>query len=330
MIASYSIKDVSFSYSNQPVLTINTLDIPASSVIALVGPNGSGKTTLLHLLAFLIIPQKGLLSFLGAKVSASDLINLRRRVGLLPQNPYLFKCSVLENVAIGLKLRGFSRREAKKMAIEGLKKVRMEGYESRWPNSLSGGEAQRVALARTLALNPEVFLFDEPANHLDLESVKRTEQLILNLNRNEKKTVVFTSHNLAFAQNLTDFVIHIFQGQVVPTAPYNLFRGQIQHGGKVFDAGAVQFDISKTTERGTCLMVDPSKISFSTQEEFVNLPNVFHGRIVSISLLRDVVKIEALAGEKFEIHAPISLDLASLGIGKDIWLHIGPNAMTLI
>ena len=95
MIASYSIKDVAFSYSNQPVLMINTLDIPASSVIALVCPNGSGKTTLLHLLAFLITPQKGSFSFFGAKVSASELIRLRRRVGLLPQNPYLFKCSVL-------------------------------------------------------------------------------------------------------------------------------------------------------------------------------------------------------------------------------------------
>ncbi len=330
MIASYSIKDVAFSYSNQPVLMINTLDIPASSVIALVGPNGSGKTTLLHLLAFLITPQKGSFSFFGAKVSASELISLRRRVGLLPQNPYLFKCSVLENVTIGLKLRGFSRREARKMAIEGLKKVRMEGYESRWPNSLSGGEAQRIALARTLALNPEVFLFDEPANHLDLESVKRTEQLILNLNRNEKKTVIFTTHNLSFAQNLTDFVIHIFQGQVVPTAPYNLFRGQIQHGGKIFDASAVQFDISKTTGRGTCLMVDPTKISISTQEEFANLPNAFHGRIISLSLLRDVVKIEAFAGEKFEIHAPTSSDITSLRIGREIWLHIGPNAMTLV
>ena len=330
MIASYSIRDITFSYLNQPALSINSLDIPASSVIALVGPNGAGKTTLLHLLAFLITPQKGSLSFLGTKVSTSDLVNLRRKVGLLPQNPYLFKCSVLENVAIGLKLRGFSRRESRKMAIEGLKKVRMEGYESRWPNSLSGGEAQRVALARTLVLNPEVFLFDEPANHLDLESVKRTEQLILDLNRNEKKTIVFTTHNLTFAQNLTDFVIHVFQGQIVPTAPYNLFRGQIQYGGKIFDTGAIQFNISKTTGQGTCLLVDPSKIYFSTKEEFVNLPNVFQGRIVSLSLLKNVVRIEALAGEKFEIHAPISLDITGFGIGKEVWFQVSPEAITLV
>ncbi len=187
-----------------------------------------------------------------------------------------------------------------------------------------------MALARTLVLNSEVFLFDEPANHLDLESVKRTEQLILDLNRSEKKTIVFTTHNLTFAQNLTDFVIHIFQGQIVPTAPYNLFRGQIQYGGKIFDTGAIQFNISKTTGQGTCLLVDPSKIYFSTKEEFVNLPNVFQGRIVSLSLLKNVVRIEALAGEKFEIHAPISLDISGFGIGKDVWFQVSPEAITLV
>ncbi len=330
MISSYSIRNLQFSYSNQPILSVDSLDIPASQVIALVGPNGAGKTTLLHLLAFLIIPQKGSISFFGDHFSVSDLIKFRRKVGLLPQNPYLLKSSTTENVAIGLKLRGFSRREAKRIAQEAMKKVGMEGYETRWPHSLSGGEAQRIALARTLALNPDVFLFDEPGNHLDAESVRRAEQIILDLNRNENKTVIFTTHNLSFAQNLTDYIIHIFQGHVVPTAPYNLFRGRVANEGRIFDTGLAEFDISKTTGLGITLLIDPGRISFSTRDEFIDLPNVFQGKIVSLSLFRDMIRIEALAGEKFEIHAKVSQSVCGLEIGKQIWLYVSPDAMTLV
>jgi tungstate transport system ATP-binding protein len=218
MSFSYSIRHVIFSYSDKPALTINSLDIPVSEIVALVGPNGAGITTLLHLLAFLLRPQQGTISFLGEFVRNEYVIDYRRKVGLLPQNPYLFRSSVLDNVTVGLKLRGISRQVAREIAREALVRVGMKGFESRRADSLSGGEAQRVALARTLALNPDVLLFDEPGNHLDLENVKRTEQAILDLNRTEKKTVIFTTHNLAFAHNLTDSVIHLSQGHVVPSA----------------------------------------------------------------------------------------------------------------
>ncbi|MGC8602696.1 MAG: energy-coupling factor ABC transporter ATP-binding protein [Desulfomonilaceae bacterium] len=330
MLTSYSMRDLEFSYSNSPVLTINALDIPVSKIIALVGPNGAGKTTLLHLLDFLVNPQRGLLSFLGTRVSNSNVLDLRRRVGLLPQNPYLFRCSVLENVAIGLKLRGFPCREAKKKAQESLKKVGMQGYENRSPSSLSGGEAQRVALARTLILNPDVFLFDEPGNHLDLESVKRTEQMILDLNHNDNKTVIFTTHQIGFAQNLTDLVVHIFQGKVIPNAPYNLFRGRLTNGHQCFDTGAIQFDISKMAGQGSFLLIDPTMISFSTSEEFLNLPNVFHGKIVSQKLMNNIVITEVNAGEKFEIHSPLKYVSNNAMIGAEIWLHIGLDAMKLV
>jgi tungstate transport system ATP-binding protein len=214
MVSSYSIRDLVFSYSDKPALTIESLDIPASEIVALVGPNGSGKTTLLHLLAFILTPQHGTICFFEEPVRNENLIDFRRKVGLLPQNPYLFRSSVLDNVTVGLKLRGTRRHVARKIARESLVNVGMEGFESRQAACLSGGEAQRVALARTLALNPDVLLFDEPGNHLDLESVKRTEQAIMNLSREKKKTVIFTTHNRAFAHNLTNSVIQLFHGRV--------------------------------------------------------------------------------------------------------------------
>ena len=327
---AYSIKDLMFSYSARSSLFVDTLDISAGDVVALVGPNGSGKTTFLHLLAFILSPQQGSISLLGHDFQDSEAMTFRRRIGLLPQNPYLFKSSVLENVMVGLRIRKFPRRLIEKIAKEALRRVGMEGFEDRWAGSLSGGEAQRVALARTLALNPEVLLFDEPANHLDAESVRRTEQLILDLNRCDKKTVIFATHDLTLAEELAATVIHIFEGHVIPVAPFNLFRGQILEDGAIFDSGATRFDISNTVQNGSSILIDPRKISFSTNEEFQGLTNVFKGKIISLSLSKNRIKLGVRAGESFELHREFRLDCENLRIGREIWIHVTPEAITII
>ncbi len=122
----------------------------------------------------------------------------------------------------------------------------------------------------------------------------------------------------------------MFEGHVVPTAPYNLFRGRIINEGRVFDTGSIQFDISGTTGQGSTLLIDPCKISFSTRQEFDNLPNVFYGKMVSISLFRNVVRIEALVGEKFEIHTSVSPETSRLCIGEEIHVYVSPDAMTIV
>ncbi|MFH0957966.1 MAG: ABC transporter ATP-binding protein [Pseudomonadota bacterium] len=328
--SAYSVRDLVFSYSDKPDLLIDTLDIAAGDVVALVGPNGSGKTTFLHLLAFILTPQQGSISLLGHDFQDSEAITFRRRIGLLPQNPYLFKATVLENVMVGLKLRKFPKHLMKKIAKEALSRVGMEGFEDRWPGTLSGGEAQRAALARTLALNPEVFLFDEPANHLDTESVKRTEQLIVDLNRRERKTVIFTTHDLTLAEEFANTVIHIFEGHVIPVAPFNLFRGQILEAGAIFDSGAIRFHVSNTVQSGSFILIDPRKISFTTNEEFKGLTNVFKGKIISLSLSKNRIKLGVLAGESFELHCEFRQDCKELRIGSEIWIHITPEAITII
>jgi tungstate transport system ATP-binding protein len=230
MIPAYSLKDLTFSYQNRPALEIDRLEIPAGEIVALVGPNGSGKTTLLHNLAFIEAPQRGLISFFGEPFCKGKLLSFRRRVGLLLQNPYLFHTSVLSNLLWGLRVRGVPRRTGKKTALAALAMVGLGGFENRYARSLSGGEAQRVALARALVLEPEVLLLDEPANHMDRESVQRTGETVLELNKKRGTTVVLTSHDFVQVQALTNRVICLSEGKIVPS----LVEGQACPTGFVF------------------------------------------------------------------------------------------------
>jgi tungstate transport system ATP-binding protein len=219
MTPAYSLQNLTFSYQDRPVLEIDRLEIPAGEIVALIGPNGSGKTTLLHNLAFIEEPQWGGISFFGTPFRKENALNFRRRVGLLLQNPYLFQTSVLSNVMWGLQVRGVPRRIGKKAARAALEMVGLVGFENRYARSLSGGESQRVALARALVLEPEVLLLDEPANHMDVESVQRTGETVLELNTKRGTTVILTSHDLVQVQALAKRVICLSDGKIIPFLP---------------------------------------------------------------------------------------------------------------
>lgn len=216
MTPAYIVEGLRFSYEERQVLCVDRLEIGKGEIVALVGPNGSGKTTLLQILAFVETPQSGRIRLFGETVSRENLITFRRRVGFLLQNPYLFHTSVLANVLSGLKIRGVSGRSARARASAALDKVGLAGFEHRYALALSGGESQRVALARALVLDPEVLLLDEPANHMDVESVKRTEEIVLELNRTQGKTVVLTTHNLDQVQSFTTRVLRLSEGTLSP------------------------------------------------------------------------------------------------------------------
>jgi tungstate transport system ATP-binding protein len=214
MNLAYHLQNVRFSYQSSPFLMMDSLQIRAGEFVALVGPNGSGKTTLLHLLAFLNIPQQGSVLFFEEPSTRKRLLKFRRRVGLLLQNPYLFKTTVLGNVITGLRLRGIRKKNAVSMAKEALSLVRLSGFEDRYVGSLSGGEAQRTALARTLVLDPDVLLLDEPSNHMDTESIRVTEQVVLELNKKKGKTIVLATHHISTLERHIDTVHVLDSGRI--------------------------------------------------------------------------------------------------------------------
>lgn len=326
MNSAYTLKDISFAYGKSPVLTIPELEIPKGEITALVGPNGSGKTTLLYLLAFLETPQAGEICFLGEKATEKNLLALRRRTGFLSQNPYLFRGSVFANVECGLKVRGVSAQERKKRVLAALDCVGFSGIENRSIGCLSGGEAQRVALARVLVLNPEVLFLDEPATYMDRESVALTKRIVLDLNKEKKTTVVFTTHDIIKGYSLAHQVLSLIQGRLVPASLANLFMGKVCES--YFDTGRIRIHLPAGMEEGTHICIEPASIVLSKESLASSMRNAFRGRIVAISEENGKVRVKVESGERFQtLITAKSLDLLDLHLGDEVWLSFKSTAV---
>lgn len=300
MTSAYRIEHLEFFYASRPVIAVDSFDVPAGEALALVGPNGSGKTTLLHLLAFVESAQQGKITFFGEPVTRDNLTACRRRVGLLLQNPYLFHSSVLANITWGLSLRGIRGDKALRAAREALDLVGLSGFEHRYARSLSGGEAQRVALARALVLEPEVLLLDEPWNHMDRESIRRTEAALWELNRHQGRTLILTTHQLQGAQSLADRILHLHQGKLIPVAPDNLFRGTLGNHGVSFHTGSIEVVLPEPAREATFVAVDPTKLLLSA-EELPEQQNTFPGKIVALAQEHNRIRVTVQAGESFQV-----------------------------
>ncbi len=210
----YQLNDVRFFYRHTQVIEVDQLTIPSHVSTVVLGDNGAGKTTLLSLLGFVLRPAAGEILFKGQKVSKKTCLSLRRRIAALHQRPYLFKGTVLDNAALALKLRGVASSIAKDRAMQGLEQVGLARLAQRSASTLSGGEAQRVALARCLVTRPEVLLLDEPFSHLDRSSAKLIHNAIRDFIGNNG-TVVFTTHDDSLWPDLADHVVLLNQGRVV-------------------------------------------------------------------------------------------------------------------
>jgi tungstate transport system ATP-binding protein len=298
MTCAYTLKDVSFAYGDEPVLRIAHLEIAQGEIVGLVGPNGSGKTTLLHILSFVATPQHGQLEFFGQRVRDSDNLTIRRKVALLLQNPYLFHETVLANIVWGLRLRGVRTEEANETAQRALEMVGLRGFDQRYAPSLSGGESQRVALARCLALKPTVLLLDEPFNHMDREAVRLTEDLVVRLCRDHGTTVVFTSHAIEKLRAVAHRVVHLWQGRVVPAGPDNLFKGIVRDGGFVFDTGRLSVRLEEPGTQGDFIAIDPTRISISLDGQSREKTNTFSGKVIGLSDDNGRVRVVVDVGER--------------------------------
>ena len=196
MTELYRLRSVTKRYGSNVAVDIDALSIPAGRLYTLTGPNGAGKSTLLGILAFLTPPTTGEIFYAGERIAwKSDIVRKqRRKVTLLHQSPYLFGGTVFRNVAYGLSVRGIAGEAALQAVDRALETVGLEGFRDRDARKLSGGEAQRVAMARALALDPEVLLLDEPLANIDRETAVLLETVIASL-PSRGTTVVMTSHD---------------------------------------------------------------------------------------------------------------------------------------
>ncbi|MCY3712201.1 MAG: ATP-binding cassette domain-containing protein [Gemmatimonadetes bacterium] len=245
-------------------LHVEHLALYAGKTYAVYGANGSGKTTLLNILALLTLPQEGRILFEGRPVNGSDPSRgrqYRRRVTLLMQHVYLFRSTVFENVASGLRFRG-KAKEAIEARVNGmLDKVGLRQFAHRPAHSLSGGEAQRAGLARALVTDPDVLLLDEPTASVDAAHGKQIEAILAETCRQRRMTVVLSTHQYDQAYRIADEVLIMRDGRMLERGPANVFKGRIEDtaDGPVacLDGGVTLR--SDTTARGPAHIVISSR-----------------------------------------------------------------------
>jgi len=205
----FALNGVTFVVDGRPILDDVTDHIHEGHVTAIVGPSGSGKSTLLRMLNRFEEPTSGDIAFRGQPLAALDVRDLRRRVGLVAQRPAMLATRIDDEVRAG-------RPDLTDGAVEALlQQVGLDHIErGRRPTDLSGGEQQRLALARALAVGPEVLLLDEPTSALDPKAAESVDAVVGSLVE-QGLSVVLVSHDLARAAALTDDALVLAEGRLV-------------------------------------------------------------------------------------------------------------------
>jgi len=223
-----AVRDIHKSFGNVEVLKGISFEARKGDVISLIGSSGSGKSTLLRCINYLETPDKGEISVAGelirtapsrnGKLHAADprqLEHIRTRLGMVFQSFNLWSHrTILENIIEGpIHVLGTSRKDAIAQAEVLMEKVGITPKRDQYPAQLSGGQQQRAAIARALAMNPEVMLFDEPTSALDPELVNEVLQVIKKL-AEEGRTMVMVTHEMALARDISSEVIFLHKGLV--------------------------------------------------------------------------------------------------------------------
>jgi tungstate transport system ATP-binding protein len=206
------IRDLLIQRNRLDVLRIDSLDIQRGETLTLVGPNGAGKSTLLLALAHLLKPLQGDIIYEGKSLKQRDELAYRRKISFVFQSPLLMDMTVEQNVALGLTFRGTPKDEIHERVGKWMEQLGVESLAKRRAGQLSGGEAQRVSLARAFALEPELLLLDEPFAALDPPTHAKLLDDLSGLLKADHRTAVFVTHNLREATKLSQRIAVIING----------------------------------------------------------------------------------------------------------------------
>lgn len=211
------LEDINFSYNNLPVLEGIWLDINKGDFLGIIGPNGGGKTTLLKVILGLVKPQKGKVELFGEEISKFHRWD---KIGYVPQKinvaNFSFPVSVEEVID--------TAENKKKSAKEVLPLVELDGFEKRKINELSGGQLQRVFIAKALASEPELLLLDEPTVGVDAQAQEKFYMLLRKLNQQHKLTLALVSHDIDVVANEVNMIVCINTKMVCHTKPQTFIK----------------------------------------------------------------------------------------------------------
>ncbi len=326
----YTLKNVNFNYDAHFSLVDVCAEIKKANITAIVGPNGSGKTSLLNILSFMIHPHSGSLHYDGEPLSANNIATFKRTVGYIQQNPYLLLGTAFKNIELGLKLRHIDKATRIKKVFDVMQLLGIAALSNRDARTLSGGEAQKVAIGQVLVLAPEVLILDEPFTHLDKKSIYELEQLILKLKDDFGKTIVFTTHNQYQAQHLADAVFSAIKGNIFTSQAINLFSGDLDFEKHSFNTGKQLIILPEGVSHAENIAIDSKQIVLSNHKLDSSMQNSFRGKITGLVEEIEQVKISVEAGETFQtIVTHKAFAKLGLSIGADVWISFKSSSIRI-
>jgi tungstate transport system ATP-binding protein len=286
-------------YGDRLVLDLDRFAVTGGATVAVVGPNGSGKSTLMRLLALLERPSEGEVRLDGVAITGAAA---RRRVTLVEQRPVLLRGTVRENLAFGLQIRGIRRTEVNRRIEDVAPRLGITSLLKRRRHELSEGEVQRVAVARALAVEPDVLLLDEPTSSADRAASQTLYRVLAEERARRPLAVCLASHQLEDAYRWADDVRALAEGRLAPVTPENLFRVELPPGSEGGDLKHVcvgSIEVAVTTDKtGPAILAVPATDIFVSREPLASSArNVFPGRVTRLTQQRPgVVHVTADVG----------------------------------
>ncbi|MCU1490228.1 MAG: cysA1 [Acidimicrobiaceae bacterium] len=315
---SITVQSISKSFGTAPALHDVTFEVPAGSLMALLGPSGGGKSTILRIIAGLEEPDSGTIAIDGEEVT--HLPARTRGIGFCFQHYAPFRhMTVWENVAFGLKVRHRPKAEIAERVSELLELVRLDGFSRRYPAQLSGGQRQRMALARALAVQPRVLLLDEPFGALDAQVRKELRTWLRELHERVQVTTVLVTHDQEEAMEVADRIAVVRDGRLE----------QVGTPAECYDHPASEFVL---TFLGPATRLDGSWVRphdlVVTREA---LPGSHRGRIERIVRLGFEVRLEVLLEDGTDTWVQLarrSYDALGAEVGDEVHVHVGVGRRT--
>ena len=279
------LRGVRHRYDGRAVLDLEHFAVPPGATIAIVGPNGSGKSTLLRLLALLERPTEGTVLLDGTAVTRASA-EQRRRITLVEQRPVLLRGTARENMEFGLKVRGVRQGATDRIVDDIAARLGITPLLRRRRHELSEGEVQRIAVARALAVEPDVLLLDEPVSSADRAAAQTLYRALAEERARRPVAICLASHQLEDAYRWADDVRALADGRLSPVTPENLFRVELPSAGtgdlKHVCVGTIEIAAMTDKSGPAILAVPPSDILVSREPLASSARNVFAGRVTRL------------------------------------------------
>ena len=307
----FKLKGLSMVFNGKSALNGVSLDVHKEP-LGIIGKSGAGKTTLLKVLAGLLTQTQGELHFRGSHVTPQKIPELRQNVTMIFQSPLFLRGDVSTNLAYGLRLRKVSEELINRRIEEALELVSLLGYGDRDANSLSGGEQQRIALARALILDPDVLLLDEPTSNLDPVNTSIITDILIQ--EATRRTIIIATHDIDQVKRVAKRVVFLENGEITEEGdPYeldsiqrfseNVFTGasKVEEGvSQVSVGGIVIHSVSPHIGR-VSLHIRPQDIIISKGWIETSARNQFRGPIAGVNERDGIVMIDVDVGEVFTV-----------------------------